>query len=469
MSGIGLGCRGLCEGRLRVFQRNFTVVRKGLLVAVLLGCLAFSISCQPPGGAPKDNVVLIIIDTIRPDRLGCYGYHAPTSPNIDRFAQECMVFEDAVTCSPLTLPSVSAMLTSTYPVFNNVRYNGIFFLGNSSITLAEILKKEGYKTAAFIGGFPLDSQFGVDQGFDIYDDDFSNSREKRRHGWIGHSVEDFERTAEEVNQKAIAWLNAVKDERFFLVVHYFDPHLPYAPPSPYREAFTDPYNGEVAYTDEHVGRLLDTLEKLGLKRNTLIILTGDHGESLGTHNEITHGEFIYDTTVLIPLMLYHHERIPAGRRIDTMVKSIDIMPTILDFLDIPKSPHTQGRSLLPASGGTLEETPILLEATLHYYESENLGHEPIMITGLRTREWKLVHATVEKKGGFSWTAELYDVANEPSELTDLKNRNQATFAHLLSEMNSLIKTSSADGLPKDNYLQIDEESREKLKALGYLK
>lgn len=456
-------------GSLRIFQKNFLWVRRGLCFALILGCLAFSISCPPKGSARKENVVLIIIDTIRPDRLGCYGYHLPTSPNIDRFSKECMLFEQAVTCAPLTLPSVSAMLTSTYPVFNNVRYNGLFFLGDSSITLAEILKKEGYKTAAFIGGFPLDSQFGVDQGFDIYDDDFSNSKEKRRHGWIGHTVEDFERTAAEVNQKVFAWLDEVKDERFFLVVHYFDPHLPYTPPSPYREACKDPYDGEVAYTDEHVGKLLDTLEEFGLKENTLIILTGDHGESLGTHNEITHGEFIYDTTVLIPLMLYHRERIPPGRRIDTMVKSIDIMPTILDFLNIRNSPHTQGVSLLSALDGNLAETPILLEATLHYYESKNLGHDPIMITGLRTSQWKLVHATVEKKDGSGWTGELYDVANEASELTDVKNENQATFGRLVKEMHSIARTYSADGLAKNNYLQIDEASRKKLKALGYLK
>jgi arylsulfatase A-like enzyme len=432
-----------------------------------LAALGFLISCSLAGDRPKDNVVLIIIDTIRPDRLGCYGYHLPTSPNIDAFSEECTMFTQAVTCAPLTLPSVAAMFTSTYPVFNNVRYNGIFFLGDSSITLAEILKKRGYKTAAFIGGFPLDSQFGVDQGFQRYDDDFSNSMEKRSHGWIGHAVEDFERTAGEVNQKVFEWLEDVRNDRFFLTVHYFDPHLPYAPPTPYSDTFEDPYDGEVAYTDEHVGKLLKKLEDLGLKENTLIVLTGDHGESLGTHQEVTHGEFIYDTTVLIPLMLYHHKRMPKGRKIDVMAKSIDIMPTILDFLGIPGSPHTQGASLLPALDGNLEETPILLEATLHYYESESLGHDPIMIMGLRTGEWKLVHVTVNRKSGAGWTGELYDVLREPDELHDLKNEKKKTFMSLVNEMHSMIGAYSANSLPKDNHLRMDEATKEKLKALGY--
>jgi arylsulfatase A-like enzyme len=190
---------------------------------------------------------------------------------------------------------------------------------------------------------------------------------------------------------------------------------------------------------------------------------------LGTHNEVTHGEFVFDTTVLIPLMLYHHKRIPGGNQVDTMVGSVDIMPTVLDFLDIPDSPHSQGTSLLPSLDGKLQETPILLEATLHYYESENLGHDPLMITGLRTSEWKLVHATVERGGKSGWTGELYNVAKEPDELHDVKNENRDTFMSLVNEMHSMIRTHSAGGLPKTNHLKMTRETREKLKALGYLK
>jgi arylsulfatase A-like enzyme len=302
----------------------------------------------------------------------------------------------------------------------------MFFMSDTSITLAEILKKNGYKTAAFIGGFPLDSKFRADQGFDVYDDDFSNS------------------------------------------AHYFDPHLPYTPSSPYDEEFELPYDGEVAYTDRQVGELLAKLGELGLKDNTLVVLTGDHGESLGTHNEVTHGEFVFDTTVMIPLIMSHGKRIPKGRRISTMVRSVDIMPTVLDFLNIPGSPHTQGRSLLPALEGKLEEEPALLEATLHYYEAHNLGHDPMMITGLRTSRWKLMHVAIERDGTPGWVGELYDLANEPLEMKNVSKENPEIFENLIEELHSMTRTYSEGALPGSNRMEMDDETRAKLKALGYL-
>ncbi len=439
------------------------------VLAGLVCGAALPASCSHLGRRGKDNVVLIIIDTIRPDRLGCYGYPLSTSPNIDALASEGTVFERAVTCSPITLPSVSAIMTSTYPVSNNVRYNGKFFLRDSNVTLAEILRQNSYRTAAFIGGFPLDSRFKLDQGFDIYDDDFAGSVKKRKRTWIGHGVGDFERTAAEVNKSVFDWLEETKDDRFFLMVHYFDPHWPYEPPDPYDEGFESPYNAEVAYTDEHVGKLLAKLDELGLKENTLIVLTGDHGESLGAHGELTHGRFLFDTTVLIPLILYHNDRIPKGSRIEAMVRSIDIMPTILDFLGIPDSADSQGVSLLPALEGKLEERPILLETMLPYYESEDLKDIPVELTGLRTREWKLVYVSMEKDGRPAWTAELYNVSKEPYELFDVREENKTTFNRLMNEMHSMMQTYSAKGVPKDNYIVMDNETREKLKSLGYLK
>jgi len=456
-------------GRSRRPPTKFLRALRSAGIVVSTIAVAFSVVCSPQASRHGNNVVLIIIDTIRADHLGCYGYTLPTSPNIDAFASKGTLFERAVTCAPITLPSVSAMLTSTYPVFNNVRYNGMFFLGEESVTLAEILKRQGYKTAAFIGGFPLDSRFKVDQGFDVYDDDFSNSAQRREYGWIGHWADDFERTSAEVNESVFEWLEKAKDDRFFLMVHYFDPHLPYTPPNPYDERFEIPYDGEIAYCDEHVGGLLKKLEELGLAQDSLIVLTGDHGEALGQHEEVTHGEFIYDTTVMIPLVIHHPGRIPAGRRVETMVRSIDIMPTILDFLDIPQSPHTQGTSLLPALEGRLEETPVLLEATLHYYEGGNLGHQPIMISGLRTNEWKFVYVTLEKDGKPGWVGELYNVAEEPLELENVAASNRETLGRLKNEMQSMIRSYSANALPKDNRLQMDRETREKLKSLGYLK
>ena len=442
---------------------------RALGLAALVGGAVFSVSCSLASRESGDNVVLIIIDTIKPDFLGCYGYPLPTSPNIDAFASEGTLFRQVVTSAPITLPSVAAIFTSTYPVSNNVRYNGKFFLADSSVTIAEILKERGYRTGAFIGGFPLDSKFKVNQGFDVYDDDFSSSVKKWKRTWIGHGVSDFERTAGEVNESVFTWLEKVKDERFFLMVHYFDPHWPYEPPSPYDEKLESPYNAELAYTDEQVGSLLRKLEGLGLMKKTLIVLTGDHGESLGAHGENTHGNFIFDTTMLIPLILRHDDGIPKGRKIDTMVRSIDIMPTILDFLNIPGSPDSQGVSLLPALDGKLGESPALLETMLPYYESEDPGDIPVKISGLRTGKWKLVYVTMEKDGRPAWIGQLYDVEKDPFELFDVADKNQAVFTRLMNEMHSMIREYTAGGVPENNYMEMDKETTEKLKSLGYLK
>jgi arylsulfatase A-like enzyme len=434
-----------------------------------MGCIVALVCCSPRDGQ-RDNVVLIIIDTIRPDRLGCYGYSLPTSPNIDRFASQGALFKQAVTCAPVTLPSVSAMLTSTYPVFNNVRYNGLFFLDDSAVTLAEILKEHGYATAAFVGAFPLDSRFKVNQGFDVYDADFSDSERRSERTWIGHEVETFERTAAEVNRHALAWLRENKDKRFFLMVHYFDPHWPHEAPSPeYARKFESPYNAEVAYTDEQVGKLLDAIDELGLRQDTLVVLTGDHGEGLGAHGEPTHGVYVFDTTVLIPLILRRPGRVQEGQTVAHMVRSIDIMPTILDFLRISPVPHAQGVSLLPALKGEFRSEPILLETHLPYYESGDTGHLPMKVTGLRTPEWKLVYATGEKDGQPFHVTELYNVKKEPLELFNVANDQPETFARLMETMNDLIRTHSAGGVTANSFDEMDEETRQKLKSLGYLK
>jgi len=438
-------------------------------LAGLVGGIIFAISCSLINLPGKTNVVLIIIDTIRPDRLGCYGCTLPTSPNIDKLASEGTLFTNAVTTAPITLPSVSAILTSTYPVSNNVRYNGRFFLSDANITLAEILKQQGYKTAAFIGGFPLDSRFKVDQGFDVYDDDFSNSAKQGNRKWIGHEVGDFERTAAEVNENTFKWLEQKGDDPFFLMVHYFDPHWPHKSPGDFGEKFKSPYNNEVAYTDEQIGKLLKKLDDMGLMKDTFVVLTGDHGEGLGAHEELTHGEYIFDTTVLIPLVLYHQNRIPKGRKIDMMVRSIDIMPTILELLNVPASPESQGVSLLQAFTGELEESPALIETMLPYYESADRGTTPAKVMGLRTGRWKLVYATFERDGKPVQIGELYDIQEDPLEIFNVLDENLETFVRLAQEMHSMIATYSAVGTPKNNEMVMDKETREKLKSLGYLK
>lgn len=444
------------------------LVQRKVIILILLVAVSL-VSCSVFRSNKQVNVVLIIIDTLRPDRLGCYGFSLGTSPNIDKLAGEGILYKKTVTCAPVTLPSVTSILTSTYPVFHNVRYNGRFFVSDSSETLAEILKRHGYTTAAFVGAFPLARRFKINQGFDSYDDDFSTSVKRKKRTWIGNTVEGFERTAAEVNERVFPWLDKNRDKKFFLLVHYFDPHFPYEPPSPYKERFKSPYNGEIAYTDEHVGHLLDKLDSLGLKDKTLIVLTADHGEGLGAHKEQTHGQFLFDTTVLVPLIMHEKGRLPEGKKVDGMVKTLDIAPTILDLLGIPRGRDMQGTSLLPFLNRPVKEEPVLLETMLPYYESEDIHDIPVKLTGFRTPEWKLVYAILEKKSGKAYVGQLYHVARDPLELFDVFDENRETFDRLMTEMIALTKKCSPKGPPKNTSMTMDSDTKEKLKSLGYLK
>lgn len=451
----------------RSYADSFT--KRWLLGLVMLaGVVAIVATWWMTGQRRGDNVVIIIIDTLRADSLGCYGFQQPTSPNIDALASESILFEQAVSCAPTTLPSVTAMMTSTYPVANNVRYNGGFRVSDSSITLAEILQQAGYKTAAFIGGYPLVSNRNLDQGFDVYDDDISASSKECGERVKNPAQEPLERTAFDVNERAFEWLDKVKNDRFFLVVHYYDVHWPYEPCSPYDEKFEHPYLGEIAYTDEQTGKLLDKIRDLGLGNNTLIVLTSDHGESLGAHQEITHGEHIFDATVKIPLIMHHRKRIPKGRRIGTMVRNIDIMPTILDFLDIPGSPHSQGSSLLAALSGELKENPILLETMLLFYKGKKRGIPPTTTMGLRTSEWKLVSLTWEEDGIPGRSDALYDLTRDPLETFNVIDENPDVSSRMLDEMQQMIQAYSNQDVPKGHRIEMDDKTRKNLKSLGYL-
>ncbi len=237
------------------------------------------------------NVLLVSIDTCRADHLGCYGYKRPTTPNIDAVAQDGTIFKMALTPVPVTTPAHSSMFTGTYPPTHGVRLNTYDRLADSNVTLAKLLRDAGYQTAAFVGGFPLDSRFGLNQGFDTYDGRFTEKNLSKR-------------AAEDVSRPALAWLEDHGKQPFFLFLHYYDAHYPYEPhpadTAPYAD---DPYAGEIAYIDHCIGRVLDRLRARGLYDNTLVIITGDHGEGLGEHGETAHGFFIYQSTLRVPLVI----------------------------------------------------------------------------------------------------------------------------------------------------------------------
>ncbi len=257
-------------------------------------------------GAMKGyNVLLITIDTLRADRLGCYGSTAGLTPNLDRLAADGIRFDDVLAHVPMTLPAHASIFTSMYPTEHGVHDNGTFRLDAKLPTLTTILKEAGYHTGAFIGAFVLDARFGLNRGFDVYDDYLGEKR-------VLLSFIELERRAEAVIAPAEQWIRENAQEPWFGWVHVFDPHAPYEAPSAFRSAHPgDLYGAEVAYVDDVIGSFLDRLRSAGLLSRTLVVVVGDHGESLGDHGERTHGTFAYNTTLRVPWILWSQEDIPT--------------------------------------------------------------------------------------------------------------------------------------------------------------
>ena len=245
---------------------------------------------------PPCNIVFISIDTLRADHLGCYGNKEIQTPNIDQLAEEGVLFSQCFTPVPVTLPAHVSMMTGQYPLSHGVRNNGTFLAPPELTTLAEVVKIRGYQTSAFIGAFVLDSRFGLDQGFDVYNDylkkDSSQPLLLYNERKAGESVSDAQK-----------WLKTHHEKPFFLFLHCFDPHAPYDPPEPFATDYKDNlYDGEISYVDQAIGALFTTLKELNQWDQTLIVLTSDHGEGLGDHGEKTHAIFIYDSTLHVPLI-----------------------------------------------------------------------------------------------------------------------------------------------------------------------
>lgn len=390
------------------------------------------------------NVLLITLDTLRADRVGYSGYAVET-PHLDFLARGGARFMNAVCQVPLTLPSHASILTGTNPPFHMVKNNGTYILRQNATTLAEILRGKNYETAAFIGAFPLDSQFGLDQGFSLYDDQFKNPAYLAGY--------EPQRTAEQVYGAAAAWIEQNAGKKFFVWVHYYDPHLPYTPPAPFDKKYDSPYDGEIAYTDVYVGKLLELLKRKGMEEKTLIIVAGDHGEGLGEHEEDTHGIFLYDSTLKIPLLFYSPGIIPGGIEIKDQVRTIDIVPTILDLLKIPVPKDCQGKSLIPCLEGESVDMDSYAETYL-----------PLLACGwsemksIRTNRWKFVLAP---------KPELYDLKMDPFETKNVIDRESEIAGKLLNRLKELEKSLSSPEAANSR-LELTQEDQEKLFSLGYV-
>jgi arylsulfatase A-like enzyme/Flp pilus assembly protein TadD len=419
-----------------------------LLVAVMAlpGTLVFSAAAGDVKRDDRLNVLLVTLDTTRADRIGAYGYAKAETPVLDSLAGNGVRFANAYCSTPMTLPSHCSILTGTYPLRHKVRNNGAYYLADEAVTLAERLKENGYATSAVVASFNTDSRFGLGQGFDVYDDRFGEDE----------MLKTFrsERTADKVADTFLAWLGARPPERFFSWVHFFDPHAPYEPPPPYKERFAgDPYDGEIALMDHELGRIVEGLRATGVLDRTLIVLAGDHGESLGEHGESDHGIFIYDATMKVPLILFAPGNLPRGLVLDARVRLIDIMPTVLDTLKIPVNTEVQGESLLPfIEGKKKEDLTCYLES---FYPTETFGWSELV--GIVDTDRKFIRAP---------RSELYDLKKDPKEEKDLALREARTAALLNRKLDEVIRAHVSNAEPGRRTLTGDEEDR--LRSLGYV-
>jgi arylsulfatase A-like enzyme/Tfp pilus assembly protein PilF len=394
-------------------------------------------------------VVLITLDTTRADHLGAYGYSEIETPHLDRLAADGVLFQQAVTSVPLTLPAHTSLMTGTYPFRHGVRDNAGFVLGGAHTTLAECLRLAGYRTLGVVGSLVLNRHQGLDQGFERYDDRFRAADRDLPSPELLAS-----RDGAEVVERALGWWGErAGRERVFLWVHLFDPHYPYAPPVEFAERYRGrPYDGEIAYVDSLVGQVVARLKKASLYDSTLLVVAGDHGEGLDQHSEPAHGVFLYESTLHIPLII----RTPDPRyrgRVGALVRDIDVMPTVLDYLGLPLPDSLDGRSVLPLmAGGQEPERRAYAEA---YYTRFHFGWSELR--ALRSPRYKYIEAP---------TPELYDLVEDPRETVNVLARRPEIAAELRSELQALVERHGVEEAPAPQ--ELDPESLAALRALGYV-
>lgn len=408
------------------------------LPALLICAAAFAFAQTPP---VKPDILLITIDTLRADRLGCYGYAGAQTPNIDRLASSGIQFTNAVSHVPLTRPSHISIFTGLYPFQHGIRDNIAPPLSAKIPTLTEILKKQGYVTAAFVSSFVINSQSGLNRGFDTYEDRFDPEKQPTQFAL------NLEKRGGETFEEFAGWFKSKPKGPTFAWVHLYDPHFPYESPQPYASRFKEhPYDGEIAYADDIVGKILKLISP-----QTLVILASDHGESLGEHGEGAHSYFIYDATLHVPLMIRWQGKI-APAKVAMQVRLVDLFPTVLDLLGLPV-PKTSGASLKPWLLNPQKADPQLLSYSETLTPYLHFGWSQLL--GVRGRGWKYIDAP---------RMELYDLQKDPHELTNVAGGNKTRAAELKKWLadSGAVNTPAASPAP-----ELDPETLEKLASLGY--
>lgn len=418
--------------------------------------VVLEVGCAPGG---RENVLVVTLDTSRADHFGAYGFVDARTPNFDRFdAERAVRFDDALSAVPLTFPSHTTIFTGTYPAFHGVHDNDDYRLDDGVTTLAEILRDEGFETAAFVSAAPLVRSHNLDQGFEVYDDAFDADLTEAQ--LLARTDLDFgfaERRSDQVNLAFERWLEGHAEDRFFAWVHYFDPHQPHDLQPPYDSLFAGaPYDGEIAFMDESFGALLSMLEQRDLLDETLVVVVGDHGEGLFQHDESTHGSFLYNATQHVPLWIAsprYRER--AGASVASMVRTLDVTPTILDLLGLPPGADVQGRSLRPAlEGEPMTPEPAMMET---YYNWFRYGWAPTR--ALDTGEWKVIESPKPR---------LYRSSEDPGEVHDLAGKEPERMAELLEQLHRLDRRVTTDRPDRSVAMSKDPETARQLASLGYL-
>jgi choline-sulfatase len=397
--------------------------------------------------APRDdlNLIVVTLDTFRADRLGAYGSTRGLTPHLDRFGKEGVVFETTDSVAPLTLPAHASLFTGLFPPGHGVHENaGVLGGGRGGHTLAELLARSGFRTGAFVAATVLDESRGLNRGFSHYDAVLPRrDAHGRQHG---------RRRADQVVARAIQWLDVVGSSRFFAWVHVYDAHAPYESPPPYRDAHGHPYDGAIAYIDSQIGQLLEVLERRGLLDRTVVVVVGDHGESLGDHGEWTHGLFVYQSVLHVPLMI--RAPLPAlrGRRVSGLTRSVDVMPTVLELLGVRHEERMDGGSLLPLVAGARPDLDAYAE---NLYPNLRFGWSTVR--ALRSGRFKVIDTP---------RPELYDLQHDPEEQQNLFETRRDVAEAMLQR------------LRRDEYLPtdgrgpepgaIDPELQRRLNALGYV-
>ena len=396
------------------------------------------------------NLLVVTLDTTRADRIGAYGFRNIETPTLDRLAREGVLFEQTMASAPLTLPAHASIFTSLFPPEHGVRDNGGFFLAPSQVTLATMLKNRGFATGAVVGAYVLDGKWGLNQGFDSYVDDFELPTGR------GFGLGEVRRPGNEVVDRALPWLEKVKDRRFFAWLHFYDPHTPYEPPEPFKSRYAEhPYSGAIAFTDSQVARVIDFLERNGLLERTVVAVMGDHGEGLNQHNEGTHGFFIYESTTRVPFIIRAPFETMRGRRVADPVRGVDLMPTALDLLGIAAPKGLAGVSLAPLMTGA--KTTLDLEGYAEaLYPLHHFGWSELR--AWRAGQYKVIDAP---------RPELYDLGKDPHETTNLYAERRTVADGMIARLRAREKEASSRAAAQPPP-EVDPEARARLAALGYV-